>query len=706
MFTDIVGYTRIMGEDDQKALQLLRKNRSIHQSTINRHHGKWLKEMGDGTLASFNTTTDAVYCAGELIKICDSQGIELRIGIHQGEITEEGGDIFGDGVNIASRIEPLAHPGQILVSAPVHQNVKNQAGITTQFLKEAALKNVDEPISIYDLSVDFSSYVPAPKVISDPPAKKSIAVLPFRNLSSNEDDQHFADGVMEAVINQLSGLEDLRVSSYTSTTKYRNSEQSIQEIGDELEVTYILEGSFQKIENQLRITAKIINVSNNESLWSQQYDEQVGKNFFNIMTNVAKSVTSQLRLSLTAAEEQYLNTNPTVDFSAYDLYMRGRSSYGNYLTFYQSEDLFAAEEFYRHAIAIDSSFALGYVGLGEVSTHKRQRWKRLSVEAEAHTDSIMFYAAKALELDPNLATAYALRGQYFQFTGQIEKAIEDQEEAISINPNLTEPYMNLGIMWLDEMKDPVKAFFYYNTAMIHEKNGILLPDILYQVGMLFGLVGNYEKSKEMFNYGKKLRPGTELMDFPVVWNNILQGKFEEGIEYANSICGSENESSFCGSAFFFLHFYMEDFDKIEQPIKPEKESYDEPPVAYEEGPPGNPMQAAVYMETGRKEEAIEMMQKLVDYNQSKGSNNWEPYGIMGEYEKCLEELLKMEKSDPYATALALVQHYFPFKPLSDNPEFQAMIERVEIKKAEARKQIETIENASVAGSNTALNIKD
>ena len=136
MFTDIAGYTRLMGEDEQTAMQMLRKNRKIHKSIIKKYHGKWLKEMGDGTLASFKTVSDAVYCAGELIKVCEAEDIKLRIGIHEGEVIEENGDIFGDGVNIASRLEPLADPGQILVSGPVHRNIKNKPGISSTFFKE------------------------------------------------------------------------------------------------------------------------------------------------------------------------------------------------------------------------------------------------------------------------------------------------------------------------------------------------------------------------------------------------------------------------------------------------------------------------------------------------------------------------------------------------------------------------------------------
>jgi len=154
MFTDIVGYTKLMGEDEDVALQLLRKNRNLHKSIIKKHYGKWLKEMGDGTLASFKTTIDAVYGAGELMKACKSEDITLRIGIHQGEIVEENGDIFGDGVNVASRIEALAEPGQILISEAAHNNVQNKPGIKTTLVGKMELKNVEKARTVYRTEVD------------------------------------------------------------------------------------------------------------------------------------------------------------------------------------------------------------------------------------------------------------------------------------------------------------------------------------------------------------------------------------------------------------------------------------------------------------------------------------------------------------------------------------------------------------------------
>ena len=236
MFTDVVGYTKLMGEDETGALKFLRKNRKIHQSTIKKYHGKWLKEMGDGTLARFKTVTDAVYCAGELMAAFKDQEVQLRIGIHEGEIIEEAGDIFGDGVNIAARLEQLAKPNQILVSGSVQQNIRNRKGITYTQIEETKLKNVTDLLRIYSIEItDQTSYTEneagnnistRKKILASAVfailllaalsyikysntseqnrvlasldgAEKSLAILPFKNLGTNEEHQYYIDGIVK-----------------------------------------------------------------------------------------------------------------------------------------------------------------------------------------------------------------------------------------------------------------------------------------------------------------------------------------------------------------------------------------------------------------------------------------------------------------------------------------------------------------------------
>ena len=291
MFTDIVGYTAMMGKDEVKTHKLLNRNREIHQSLIRKYNGTLLKEIGDGMMASFPAASGAVYCAIEIQLASHRENIPLRIGIHQGEVLFEDGDILGDGVNIASRIEKAARSGSIYISSSVYNDVKNKSGIQAEFVGEKSLKNVDMPQKIYSVFVD-DSIIPKsepikeekagkihwkaiisvmigltavilttlyviPKFSNTPPVDldRSIAVLPFDNESNDVNNAYFVNGMMEDIRNNLAKIGNLRVISKTSTEKYRKTELSVKEIAQELEVSFLLEGTAQKSGNKVKIHA-------------------------------------------------------------------------------------------------------------------------------------------------------------------------------------------------------------------------------------------------------------------------------------------------------------------------------------------------------------------------------------------------------------------------------------------------------------------
>ena len=291
MFTDIVGYTALMGRDEQKAFELLEKNRQIQKPLIEKFNGRWLKEIGDGVLASFDTVSDAVYCAGTIQKACEIESdLKLRIAIHEGEVVFKNNDVFGDGVNIASRLEPLAPVGGILVSESVNRNLGNKKGIQTNFVREEQLKNVKEPIRVYTVKIEgVEAYEPTTTTIVDEaesksisPRKigftslaiivalilayffysrqihdeiqtiqpkiinKSIAVLPFINDSPDPDNEYFCNGMFDEIITHMQKIADLKVKSRTSVEQYRNPTQGIKIIGSELGVALSGRGKCEK----------------------------------------------------------------------------------------------------------------------------------------------------------------------------------------------------------------------------------------------------------------------------------------------------------------------------------------------------------------------------------------------------------------------------------------------------------------------------
>ena len=308
MFTDIVGYTSLMGIDEEKAFDLLRKNRQVQRPIIRQYNGHWIKELGDGVLASFSNVTEAVLCAGHIQKATAGiDDLQLRIGIHLGDVVFENDDVFGDGVNIASRLLSMAQAGSICVSESVHSNVTNKKGITTNFLREELLKNVKEPVRMYEVIVDAS-------VISEPNSEpkhssqqdgisektiriheKSIAVLPFVNMSNDPDQEYFSDGITEEILNSLAHVKDLRVAGRTSSFHFKGKNIDLRKIGQKLNVTTVLEGSVRKQGNKLRITAQLINVEDGFHIWSERYDREID-DIFAIQDEIAFAITEKLKI--------------------------------------------------------------------------------------------------------------------------------------------------------------------------------------------------------------------------------------------------------------------------------------------------------------------------------------------------------------------------------------------------------------------------
>jgi len=249
MFTDIVGYTALMGNDEQKALGILKKNRELQKPIIEQFNGRYIKELGDGIMASFHTVSDSVNAAIKIQSACNAvNDFQLRIGIHLGEVVFENEDVFGDGVNIASRIQTITAPGSIYVSESVHHNVSNKQGIETRFVKQEMLKNVKDPVRIYEVITSVETAFPQTpiKQQSQKPLEYSIAVLPLLNMSNDPDQEYFCDGISEEIINALAQLNNLRVISRTSAFSFKGKNHDAREIGKSLDVTTLLEGSVRR----------------------------------------------------------------------------------------------------------------------------------------------------------------------------------------------------------------------------------------------------------------------------------------------------------------------------------------------------------------------------------------------------------------------------------------------------------------------------
>lgn len=476
MFTDIVGYTALMGSDDKKAFALLNKNRQLQKPVIEEFNGRWIKEMGDGVIASFNTVSDAVNAAIKIQEACNAASdFQLRIGIHQGEVVFENDDVFGDAVNIASRIESLGIAGSILISKAMRDQVKNNSDFQLNSLGYFDFKNVSEPMEVFALAnpgfavpkreemqgklklpqkksstfkwiagiallaiASFSIwFVKGQKESLGTATDQSIAVLAFVDMSQAKDQEYFSDGLSENVIDLLAKVPSLKVIGRTSSFSFKGRNEDLRLIGEKLGAANILEGSVQKDGNKLRVTAQLIRVADGFHLWSEKFDREL-KDIFTIQDEISLAILKAIKVELIGEEEDAVLKRYTDNVEAYQLYLQGRFYYNKY----NPEAFYKAIEYFKEAIAIDSNYAIAYSGLAFCYMNlTSSNWsppdKSLPLAIEA--------ANKALELDDEIAESHLNVGRIkLHFEYKIHEAEIEFGKAIAINPNSAEVHVQLG----------------------------------------------------------------------------------------------------------------------------------------------------------------------------------------------------------------------------------------------------------------------
>ncbi len=433
VFTDIVGYTSLMGSNEPHAFGLLQKNRSIQKPLIEEFNGRILKEMGDGLMAVFETATEAVTAAIRIqAKVEETNEYQLRIGIHMGEVIVDQEDIFGDGVNIASRIQTIAEPGSIYISEVVQGNISNKPDLSSRFVKEERLKNVQQPVKIFEMVRSYNRLnAEKPTLDHETLQNNSIAVLPFINMSNDAEQEFFCDGITEEMINTLGQLNRLRVIARTSSFAFKNKTIDLRDIGKTLDVRTILEGSVRKAGKRLRINTQLVNASNGSRLWSNQYDREL-EDIFAIQEDIAQNVATAVKGFLTSEEKEVIR-RPETNFEAYEYFLKG-------LGFLHQLFLPSAIEMFKKAIEIDDQYALGYAGLAD-SHSWLYEWEggKLYDLQQAEENSSM-----AVSLAPSLADAHASRGYTLSLGRKYEEADVEFNEAIRLNSNCFHAYYFYG----------------------------------------------------------------------------------------------------------------------------------------------------------------------------------------------------------------------------------------------------------------------
>jgi adenylate cyclase len=590
MFTDIVGYTALMGSDEDKAFDMLKRNHTIHATLIEKHNGTLIKEVGDGTLCSFPLASDAVRCAMDIQKEAKSQNIPLKIGVHQAELVMVGDDIIGDGVNVASRLQEVSQEGCITISGKVYSDIKNKPDITTKFIGEKNLKGVDDPVKVYEVlceeekEPESKSEQPSPKsnkllyyIIAGmavvivailiwqflptqeketlPVAEetetveidRSIAVLPFDDMSPNKDQEYFSNGMTEEILLHLYKIGDLEVTSRTSSEKYGETDKLIGEIATELGVKYILEGSVRKVGDRVRITAQLIDAINDKHLWAESYDEEL-RDVFTIQSNIAKKIAKSLKAEISPELKEQIERISTKSTEAYNLFLQAR-----YLMYYKYDLTDTGKILLEKAIYLDSNFAEAYAGLAYYwLAHGGFAGSLDSKIVSAKTLPLL---NKAIEINEDLAIAHVLYGNYYLWhqwdfqnaereyviynnllpstiklssgyddlllaTGRFSEALELSEGYLKIDPNNVRHWVS-NVLSLSFSNYSDKAIHQLETALK------LFPQDIYVIIVSMRIyinLGMYEKAKESFDKFIKLSD----LRFPQLYSNLAIACYQTG----------------------------------------------------------------------------------------------------------------------------------------------------------------------------------
>jgi len=443
MFTDMVGYTALGQRNEALSLALVDEQRQLIRPLLRRHNGREVKTIGDAFLVEFPSALDAVRCAYDIqratrefnISLSDEKRIHLRIGVHLGDVVESRGDISGDAVNVASKIEALAEDGGVCLTRQVYDHVQSKFDLPITSLGLKTLKNVSAPLEVYRMVMPWEQAWTSPSTQLD---SKRIAILPFANLSPDPNDSYFADGITEEIISTVSNVSGLSVISRTSVMGYKGTTKRVGEIGNELKVGSVLEGSFRKAGDKIRITTQLIDTKDDRHVWAQSYDREFD-DVFAVQTDIAKQVADALKVRILPAEKERIERAPTVSTGAFSLYLKGRF-YWNERT---EESVRTAIQYFEKAIERDPKYALAYSGLADCYSILANY---AFVEPKAALAKAKEFATKALEIDSSLAEAHTSLGQVlYDADWEWSRSEAEFRKAIELNPNYATAHHWLGI---------------------------------------------------------------------------------------------------------------------------------------------------------------------------------------------------------------------------------------------------------------------
>jgi adenylate cyclase len=460
LVADVVGYSRLAGADEERTLARLRGLRSdLIDPAIAVHRGRFVKGTGDGSIVEFRSAVDAVRCAIEVqdamvernAGVPPDRRIEFRIGIHIGDVVEESdGDLMGDGVNIAARLEGVAKPGAICLSEDAYRQVKQRLDVKVSDLGPTPLKNIAEPIRVYSLEVGGEAVANRParggpaslqEVLARPaaPIKPSIAVLAFQNMSGDAEQEYFSDGISEDIITDLSKLSQLHVIARNSSFVYKHKAAPVPDVARDLGVRYVLEGSVRKAGNRVRVTAQLIDSTTGGHIWAERFDRDL-TDIFAVQDELTREIVSALALNLSEVERKRLSGEQTDNPEAYDCFLRGRE-----LWYRQTKETnVLALETLARAVELDPNFAAAhaFLAIGHVRDYLNQ-WSALP---SASLERALKSAQRAATANCNDPHALWALGSTYLWLRRYDEAERELEKATLLNANFSLAHVILGLV--------------------------------------------------------------------------------------------------------------------------------------------------------------------------------------------------------------------------------------------------------------------
>jgi adenylate cyclase len=656
---DAVGYSRLMGEDEEATVRIITAYRKVLTGLIQQHNGTVLDSPGDNLLAEFVSVVDAAECAVAIQKEIKARNdespegrrMQFRIGINLGDVIEEEGRIYGDGVNIAARLEGLADPGGVCVSRTAFEHIENKLPYGYEFLGDQTVKNIARPVGAYRVLMDPGVKVSGkpidkkPAIIRRTPiligvaailvlavalgirqfnvgrpkevpaslekkagplsGKPSIAVLPFENMSDDPGQEYFSDGMTEEIITKLSMSPGIAVIARNSTFFYKGKRVKIKQIGRELGARYVVEGSVRKAGNMVRITAQLIEAATEKHLWAKTYDREF-KEIFKLQDEIAQQIVAALNIKSREAEQARALRVPTESLTAYDSLLRGISHFSR-LTKEENEK---AEAMFERSIQLDPEYASAYVFLGYAHF---MNYAFESSRDPRTLEKVSGFAQKALSLDDSSALAYVLLADVYRARGQFEQAISQAERALSLNPNDPVAYRSMGNA-LNSVGRSAEAVVAIQKAMLLDPHYAVYYNT--DLAIAYRNLGRYEEAIASLKEALAMNPKWPLAYFELAMNycmewGIAQSQdplmLDRALETAEKLVSLDDSSWLGHLGLGIVYLYKKQFEKAlaetERMIALAPDNAD-----------SYALKAVIFNSLGRPEEAIEMVEKARQFN--------------------------------------------------------------------------------------------